>query len=79
MDFLRTKLIGDFTILQVAATVIGVMVIVWLLNFLRAIFASQTPDAHQLRMKCYECGWVGVTSKHIPTCRKCNSKSLRPV
>lgn len=79
MDFLRTKVFGDFTVMQIAAIAIGLVVIYSLLKFLRGIFAAQTPNPHQVRMKCLECGWVGVTSKHIPVCRKCNSKSLMPV
>ena len=58
---------------------VGLIVLSYLLKFLRGIFASQTPNPHQLRMKCLECGWVGVTSKHIPVCRKCNGKTLQAI
>ena len=79
MDFLRQKFIGDWTILQVGLTVLAVIAAFWAIGFIRKLVSAQTPDQHQVRMKCYECGWQGVTSKHIPTCRKCNSKSLHPV
>ena len=78
MDFLHREIAGGFTVLQIAWIAIGLAVMLALFRLLRRIFASSVPGQYQSRMKCLECGWVGNVSRHIPTCAKCRSRSMRP-
>lgn len=78
MEILDQRLAGNFTVLQIALMVVGVVVLLSLVRWLGRLFASQTPGQYEARMKCRDCGWAGVVGKHHPVCRKCNGKSLRP-
>ena len=78
MDFLHREIAGGVTVLQAASIAIGLVVVVTLFRLLQRVFSSASPGEYQSRMKCIECGWVGNVSRHIPTCAKCRSRSMRP-
>jgi hypothetical protein len=77
--FLRQPVVGSITLLQIVIFAVGLIAVFFLWRLLKSIVARETPNQYQARMKCRDCGWTGVVGKHIPTCRKCAGKNLRPV
>ena len=79
MDFLRMPVWGGLNLLQVLSIAAGALLIFLLLRFFFRMVARQTPSAHwEARMKCRDCGWIGVVSRYKPACRRCGKGNLRP-
>ncbi|HVO29613.1 MAG TPA: hypothetical protein VMV18_02715 [bacterium] len=77
---LHAKVIGGFSILQLASMIGGVIVVGWLLKAVAGMLGGGAPpeDKFSQRVQCTNCGWVGTVPKFKGACRKCGNTSLNP-
>ncbi len=77
---LHTKVVGDFSILQIASIVGGVLVVAWLLKMVAGLLGggAKAEDKFSQRVQCSSCGWTGTVPKFKGACRKCGNTSLNP-
>lgn len=79
---LHAKVLGGFSLLQLASIVGGVLVVAWMIKLIAGMMSGGGPkadDKFNQRVQCTNCGWMGTVPKFKGACRQCGNTSLNPL
>lgn len=77
-EFLRQQVFMGLRFIDVIVLVGGLIVLVSVLGSLFRRFRSEQIQSQVAKIKCFQCGWTGASSKHTLRCPKCGNRALSP-
>jgi hypothetical protein len=76
-EFLSQEILFGLSLIELAALLLGLMALSWLVRRLSAARRQSDQIRSQTAgIRCYACGWTGTGSKHTLRCPKCGNKAL---
>lgn len=75
-EFLKQQVFLGLRFIDVILLAGGLIIAAGVLSRIVAHFRDESLKGHQSLMRCLQCGWSGMASKHALRCPKCGNKNL---